>query len=77
MTCQHSLGRPGSPQPASHRESRKQQRFPPRDSWGDCRSPLPATPRGSGLPVSPRALWSLMRYGAVPTPSSLVPGLQS
>nr|XP_021492119.1 transmembrane and TPR repeat-containing protein 1 [Meriones unguiculatus] len=65
VTCQHSLGRPGSPQPASqqahpHRESRKQ-RVPPRDAWGGCHSPLPATPRGRALPVSPRALWSLMR----------------
>ncbi|XP_055461590.1 protein O-mannosyl-transferase TMTC1, partial [Psammomys obesus] len=60
VTCQHSLGRPGSPQPASHRESRKQ-RVPPRDSWGACHSPLPAPPRGRALPVSPWALWSLMR----------------
>lgn len=66
--CQHSLGQPGSPQPSSqqahpHRESRKQ-RFPHRDTWGGCHSPLPPEPKSSGFPVSPRALWSLMRYEA-------------
>ncbi|XP_038964828.1 protein O-mannosyl-transferase TMTC1 isoform X2 [Rattus norvegicus] len=63
--CQHSPRQPGSPQPSSqqahpHRESRKQ-RFPHRDTWGGCHSPLPPEPKSSGFPVSPRALWSLMR----------------
>uniref|UniRef100_A0A8C6H468 dolichyl-phosphate-mannose--protein mannosyltransferase n=1 Tax=Mus spicilegus TaxID=10103 RepID=A0A8C6H468_MUSSI len=63
--CQHSSGQPGSPQPSSqqahpHRESRKQ-RFPHKDSWGGCHSPLPPEPKSSGFPMSPRAMWSLMR----------------
>ncbi|XP_052031290.1 protein O-mannosyl-transferase TMTC1 isoform X3 [Apodemus sylvaticus] len=63
--CQHSSGQPGSPQPSSqqahpHRESRKQ-RFPHKDSWGGCHSPLPPEPKNSGFPMSPRAVWSLVR----------------
>ncbi|XP_028748235.2 protein O-mannosyl-transferase TMTC1 isoform X3 [Peromyscus leucopus] len=52
VVCQHSSQQPGNPQPSSqhahpHRESRKQ-RFPPE-------------PKSSRFPVSPGAVWSLMR----------------
>uniref|UniRef100_A0A2K6GAV2 dolichyl-phosphate-mannose--protein mannosyltransferase n=1 Tax=Propithecus coquereli TaxID=379532 RepID=A0A2K6GAV2_PROCO len=64
---QRSPQQPGSPQPASlpahpHRESGKQQRFPHKGAWGGCHSSLPPEPKSSGFPVSPRAVWSLMRY---------------
>ncbi|KAG3292212.1 transmembrane and tetratricopeptide repeat containing 1 [Ictidomys tridecemlineatus] len=63
---QHSLQQPGSPQPSSlaahsHRENGKQ-RFPHKGAWGGCHSSLPPAPKSSGFPVSPRAVWSLMRY---------------
>ncbi|XP_046535119.1 protein O-mannosyl-transferase TMTC1 isoform X1 [Equus quagga] len=58
---------PRSPQPSSlpaHplRENGKQQRFPHKGAWGGCHSPLPPEPKSSGFPVSPRAVWSMMRY---------------
>ncbi|XP_053412750.1 protein O-mannosyl-transferase TMTC1 isoform X2 [Nycticebus coucang] len=64
---QCGLQQPGSPQPASlpphpHRESGRQQRFPHKGAWGGCQSSLPPEPKSSGFPVSPRAVWSLMRY---------------
>ncbi|XP_012603457.3 protein O-mannosyl-transferase TMTC1 isoform X1 [Microcebus murinus] len=64
---QRSPQQPGSPQPASlqahpHRESGKQQRFPHKGAWGGCHSSLPPEPKSSGFPVSPPAVWSLMRY---------------
>ncbi|XP_040136781.2 protein O-mannosyl-transferase TMTC1 isoform X4 [Ictidomys tridecemlineatus] len=63
---QHSLQQPGSPQPSSlaahsHRENGKQ-RFPHKGAWGGCHSSLPPAPKSSGFPVSPRAVWSLMRF---------------
>ncbi|VTJ80494.1 Hypothetical predicted protein [Marmota monax] len=63
---QHSLQQPGSPQPSSlpahsHRENGKQ-RFPHKGAWGGCHSSLTPAPKSSGFPVSPRAVWSLMRY---------------
>nr|XP_040136774.1 protein O-mannosyl-transferase TMTC1-like isoform X2 [Ictidomys tridecemlineatus]XP_040136775.1 protein O-mannosyl-transferase TMTC1-like isoform X2 [Ictidomys tridecemlineatus] len=66
---QHGLQQPGSPQPSSlaahsHRENGKQ-RFPHKGVWGGCHSSLPPAPKSSGFPVSPRAVWSLMRYTAV------------
>ncbi|XP_076424477.1 protein O-mannosyl-transferase TMTC1 isoform X5 [Peromyscus maniculatus bairdii] len=65
VICQHSSQQPGDPQPSSqhahpHRESRKQ-RFPHKDSWGGCHSPLPPEPKSSRFPVSAGAVWSLMR----------------
>ncbi|XP_027285858.1 protein O-mannosyl-transferase TMTC1 isoform X5 [Cricetulus griseus] len=65
VICQHSLQQPGNPQSSSqhghpHRESRKQ-RFPHKDTWGGCHQPLPPEPKSSGFPVSPGAVWSLMR----------------
>nr|KAF6498270.1 transmembrane O-mannosyltransferase targeting cadherins 1 [Rousettus aegyptiacus] len=64
---QCSPPQPGSPQPSSlptHplRENGKQQRFPHKGSWSGCHSPLPPQPKSSGFPVSPRAVWSMMRY---------------
>uniref|UniRef100_A0A8C6QPN2 dolichyl-phosphate-mannose--protein mannosyltransferase n=1 Tax=Nannospalax galili TaxID=1026970 RepID=A0A8C6QPN2_NANGA len=61
----HGPRQPGSSQPTSqpahpHRESRKQ-RFPHKEAWGTCHSPLPPEPKNSGFPVSPRAVWALMR----------------
>uniref|UniRef100_A0A452T2G5 dolichyl-phosphate-mannose--protein mannosyltransferase n=1 Tax=Ursus maritimus TaxID=29073 RepID=A0A452T2G5_URSMA len=58
---------PASPQPPSlpahpHRENGKQHRFPHRGAWGGCHSPSPPEPKSGGFPVSPRAVWSLMRY---------------
>lgn len=66
---QCSPPQPGSPQPSSlptHplRENGKQQRFPHKGSWSGCHSPLPPQPKSSGFPVSPRAVWSMMRYWA-------------
>nr|XP_040136776.1 protein O-mannosyl-transferase TMTC1-like isoform X3 [Ictidomys tridecemlineatus] len=63
---QHGLQQPGSPQPSSlaahsHRENGKQ-RFPHKGVWGGCHSSLPPAPKSSGFPVSPRAVWSLMRF---------------
>ncbi|XP_024112750.1 protein O-mannosyl-transferase TMTC1 isoform X2 [Pongo abelii] len=65
--CPRSPQQPGSPQPSSlpghpHRENGKQQRFPHKGAWGGCHSPLPPEPKSSGFPVSPRAVWSMMRY---------------
>ncbi|KAM5251767.1 protein O-mannosyl-transferase TMTC1 isoform 2-T2 [Hipposideros larvatus] len=64
---QHSPQQPGSPQPASlpaHplRENGKQQRFSHKGSWSGCHSSLPPEPKSSGFPVSPGAVWSMMRY---------------
>ncbi|XP_024589027.1 transmembrane and TPR repeat-containing protein 1 isoform X2 [Neophocaena asiaeorientalis asiaeorientalis] len=64
---QHSLQRPGSSLPTAPpahplRENGKQQRFPHKGAWGGCHTPLPPEPKSSGFPVSPRAVWSLMRY---------------
>uniref|UniRef100_A0A0P6J094 dolichyl-phosphate-mannose--protein mannosyltransferase n=1 Tax=Heterocephalus glaber TaxID=10181 RepID=A0A0P6J094_HETGA len=57
--------RPGSLQLASplahpQRENGKQQ-IPHRGAWGGCHPGLPQEPKSSGIPVSPRAVWSLMR----------------
>ncbi|XP_011949731.1 PREDICTED: transmembrane and TPR repeat-containing protein 1 isoform X6 [Cercocebus atys] len=65
--CPCSPQQPGSPQPSSlpghpHRENGKQQRFPHKGAWGGCHSPLPPEPKSSGFPVSPRAVWSMMRF---------------
>ncbi|XP_022378405.1 transmembrane and TPR repeat-containing protein 1 isoform X1 [Enhydra lutris kenyoni] len=64
---QRSPQQPASPQPSSlpvhpHRENGKQQRFPHRGAWGGCHSPSLPEPKSSGFPVSPRAVWSMMRY---------------
>ncbi|XP_032502356.1 protein O-mannosyl-transferase TMTC1 isoform X2 [Phocoena sinus] len=64
---QRSLQRPGSSLPTAPpahplRENGKQQRFPHKGAWGGCHTPLPPEPKSSGFPVSPRAVWSLMRY---------------
>lgn len=66
---QHSLQQPGSSSPSAPpvhllRENGKQQRFPHKGAWGGCHAPLPPEPKSSGFPVSPRAVWSLMRYWA-------------
>ncbi|XP_033078425.1 protein O-mannosyl-transferase TMTC1 isoform X2 [Trachypithecus francoisi] len=65
--CPCTPQQPGSPQPSSlpghpHRENGKQQRFPHKGAWGGCHSPLPPEPKSSGFPVSPRAVWSMMRF---------------
>ncbi|XP_055136222.1 protein O-mannosyl-transferase TMTC1 isoform X5 [Symphalangus syndactylus] len=65
--CPRSPQQPGSPQPSSlpghpHRENGKQQRFPHKGAWGGCHSPLPPESKSSGFPVSPRAVWSMMRF---------------
>nr|XP_007966256.1 protein O-mannosyl-transferase TMTC1 isoform X2 [Chlorocebus sabaeus] len=65
--CPCSPQQPGSPQPSSlpghpHRENGKQQRFPHKGAWGGCHSPLPPEPKSSGFPVSPRAVWSMLRF---------------
>lgn len=45
-----------------YRENGKQHRVPQKGAWGGCHhSPLPPAPKSSGCPVSPRALWSMMR----------------
>ncbi|XP_007446368.1 PREDICTED: transmembrane and TPR repeat-containing protein 1 isoform X2 [Lipotes vexillifer] len=64
---QRSPQRPGSSlpiAPPAHplRENGKQQRFPHKGAWGGCHTPLPPEPKSSGFPVSPRAVWSLMRF---------------
>ncbi|XP_058936093.1 protein O-mannosyl-transferase TMTC1 isoform X2 [Kogia breviceps] len=64
---QRSPQRPGSSLPTAPpahplRENGKQQRFPHKGAWGGCRTPLPPEPKSSGFPVSPRVVWSLMRY---------------
>ncbi|XP_036155132.1 protein O-mannosyl-transferase TMTC1 isoform X2 [Myotis myotis] len=63
---QRSPQQPGSPQPSlpAHplRQNGKQQRFPHKGAWSGCHSPLPPEPKSSGFPVSPRAVWSMMRY---------------
>ncbi|XP_022378406.1 transmembrane and TPR repeat-containing protein 1 isoform X2 [Enhydra lutris kenyoni] len=64
---QRSPQQPASPQPSSlpvhpHRENGKQQRFPHRGAWGGCHSPSLPEPKSSGFPVSPRAVWSMMRF---------------
>ncbi|ELK25732.1 Transmembrane and TPR repeat-containing protein 1 [Myotis davidii] len=65
---QRSPQQPGSPQPSlpAHplRQNGKQQRFPHKGAWSGCHSPLPPEPKSSGFPVSPRAVWSMMRYCA-------------
>ncbi|XP_064447524.1 protein O-mannosyl-transferase TMTC1 isoform X3 [Mirounga angustirostris] len=65
----HQCGpqQPSNPQPPSlpvhpHRENGKQHRFPHRGAWGGCHSPSPPEPKSNGFPVSPRAVWSMMRY---------------
>ncbi|XP_012575886.1 PREDICTED: transmembrane and TPR repeat-containing protein 1 isoform X3 [Condylura cristata] len=64
-TDRHSPQRPRSAHsslPAhAYRENGKQQRAPQKGPWGGCQSPLPPAPKSSGCPVSPRALWSVMR----------------
>uniref|UniRef100_A0A2K6TIU2 Protein O-mannosyl-transferase TMTC1 n=2 Tax=Saimiri boliviensis TaxID=27679 RepID=A0A2K6TIU2_SAIBB len=65
--CPRSPQQPGSPQPSSlpghpHRENGKHQRFPHKGAWGGCHSPLPSEPKSSGFPVSPPAVWSMMRF---------------
>uniref|UniRef100_A0A8C3WSZ2 dolichyl-phosphate-mannose--protein mannosyltransferase n=1 Tax=Catagonus wagneri TaxID=51154 RepID=A0A8C3WSZ2_9CETA len=67
LVHQRSLQQPGSSSPSSPpvhllRENGKQQRFPHKGAWGSCPAPLPPEPESSGFPVSPRAVWSLMRY---------------
>ncbi|XP_060022618.1 protein O-mannosyl-transferase TMTC1 isoform X5 [Lagenorhynchus albirostris] len=64
---QRSPQRPGSSLPTAPpayplRENGKQQRFPHKGAWGGCHTPLPPEPKSSGFPVSPRAVWSLMRF---------------
>ncbi|XP_068416286.1 protein O-mannosyl-transferase TMTC1 isoform X2 [Eschrichtius robustus] len=64
---QRSPQRPGSSLPTAPpahplRENGKQQRFPHKGAWGGCHTALPPEPKSSGFPVSPRAVWSLMRY---------------
>nr|XP_025735561.1 transmembrane and TPR repeat-containing protein 1 [Callorhinus ursinus] len=64
---QCSPQQPSNPQPPSlpvhpHRENGKQHRFPHRGAWGGCHSPSPPEPKSSGFPVSPRAVWSMMRF---------------
>ncbi|XP_046922808.1 protein O-mannosyl-transferase TMTC1 isoform X2 [Lynx rufus] len=64
---QRSPQQPASPPPASlppqpHRENGKQHRFPHRGAWGGCHSPSPPEPKSSGFPVSPGAMWSMMRF---------------
>ncbi|XP_058599191.1 protein O-mannosyl-transferase TMTC1 isoform X2 [Neofelis nebulosa] len=64
---QRSPQQPASPPPPSlppqpHRENGKQHRFPHRGAWGGCHSPSPLEPKSSGFPVSPGAMWSMMRY---------------
>uniref|UniRef100_A0A667IL31 dolichyl-phosphate-mannose--protein mannosyltransferase n=2 Tax=Lynx TaxID=13124 RepID=A0A667IL31_LYNCA len=64
---QRSPQQPASPPPPSlppqpHRENGKQHRFPHRGAWGGCHSPSPPEPKSSGFPVSPGAMWSMMRY---------------
>ncbi|KAM6153844.1 protein O-mannosyl-transferase TMTC1 isoform 3-T3 [Erethizon dorsatum] len=63
---QRSPRHPGGPQPASppahaQRENGKQ-RIPHRGAWGGCHPALPPEPQSSGISVSPRAMWSLMRF---------------
>ncbi|XP_021546298.1 protein O-mannosyl-transferase TMTC1 isoform X2 [Neomonachus schauinslandi] len=65
----HQCGpqQPSNPQPPSlpvhpHRENGKQHRFPHRGAWGGCHSPSPPEPKSNGFPVSPRAVWSMMRF---------------
>ncbi|XP_032124467.1 protein O-mannosyl-transferase TMTC1 isoform X2 [Sapajus apella] len=65
--CPRGPQQPGSPQPSSlpghpHRENGKHQRFPHKGAWGGCHSPLPPEPKSSGFPVSPPAVWSMMRF---------------
>uniref|UniRef100_A0A8C3YIG1 dolichyl-phosphate-mannose--protein mannosyltransferase n=1 Tax=Catagonus wagneri TaxID=51154 RepID=A0A8C3YIG1_9CETA len=67
LVHQRSLQQPGSSSPSSPpvhllRENGKQQRFPHKGAWGSCPAPLPPEPESSGFPVSPRAVWSLMRF---------------
>ncbi|XP_025786654.1 transmembrane and TPR repeat-containing protein 1 [Puma concolor] len=64
---QRSPQQPASPPPPSlppqpHRENGKQHRFPHRGAWGGCHSPSPPEPKSSGFPVSPGAMWSMMRF---------------
>nr|XP_035961986.1 protein O-mannosyl-transferase TMTC1-like [Halichoerus grypus] len=63
---QCSPQQPSNPQPPSlpvhpHRENGKQHRFPHQGAWGGCHSPSPPEPKSNGFPVSPRAVWSMMR----------------
>uniref|UniRef100_A0A8I3W599 dolichyl-phosphate-mannose--protein mannosyltransferase n=1 Tax=Callithrix jacchus TaxID=9483 RepID=A0A8I3W599_CALJA len=65
--CPRSPQQPRSDQSSSlpghpHRENGKHQRFPHKGAWGGCHSPLPPEPKSSGFPVSPPAVWSMMRY---------------
>lgn len=68
VILQRSPQQPGSPKPSlpAHplRQNGKQQRFPHKGAWSGCHSPLPPEPKSSGFPVSPRAVWSMMRYCA-------------
>ncbi|XP_078195134.1 protein O-mannosyl-transferase TMTC1 isoform X8 [Callithrix jacchus] len=65
--CPRSPQQPRSDQSSSlpghpHRENGKHQRFPHKGAWGGCHSPLPPEPKSSGFPVSPPAVWSMMRF---------------
>ncbi|XP_062051006.1 protein O-mannosyl-transferase TMTC1 isoform X3 [Lepus europaeus] len=59
---QPASAQPSSPPAHPPRENGRQQRFPPKGSWGGCHATLPPEPESSGFPVSPRAVWSLMRF---------------
>uniref|UniRef100_A0A8C2UK91 dolichyl-phosphate-mannose--protein mannosyltransferase n=2 Tax=Chinchilla lanigera TaxID=34839 RepID=A0A8C2UK91_CHILA len=62
---QRSPRHPGGPQPASPpghaQQENGKQRMPHRGAWGGCHPALPPEPKSSGISVSPRAAWSLMR----------------
>ncbi|XP_057558290.1 protein O-mannosyl-transferase TMTC1 isoform X6 [Hippopotamus amphibius kiboko] len=53
---------PTAPPAHPPRENGKQPRFPHKGAWGGCHAALPPEPKSGGFPVSPRAVWSLMRY---------------
>ncbi|XP_069905700.1 protein O-mannosyl-transferase TMTC1 isoform X1 [Oryctolagus cuniculus] len=59
---QPASAQPSSPPAHPPRENGRQQRLPPKGSWGGCHATLPPEPESSGFPMSPRAVWSLMRY---------------
>ncbi|XP_057558288.1 protein O-mannosyl-transferase TMTC1 isoform X5 [Hippopotamus amphibius kiboko] len=53
---------PTAPPAHPPRENGKQPRFPHKGAWGGCHAALPPEPKSGGFPVSPRAVWSLMRF---------------
>uniref|UniRef100_G1TRM6 Protein O-mannosyl-transferase TMTC1 n=1 Tax=Oryctolagus cuniculus TaxID=9986 RepID=G1TRM6_RABIT len=59
---QPASAQPSSPPAHPPRENGRQQRLPPKGSWGGCHATLPPEPESSGFPMSPRAVWSLMRF---------------